>query len=527
MSRDFGDFQTPPALVHAILALLQQQGWKWTRVLEPTCGQGNFIAGLLNQPSPPHEIHGIEIQPHYVSSARALAQNFSSGNVTIHQANIFNLHMSRYLSWQTKGPLLVIGNPPWVTNTELGTLGSTNLPQKTNLKHLPGLEALTGSANFDIAEYIWLKLIKELTHEQPTIALLCKTSVARNVLQFAVTSNLPVSNASIRRIDAKKWFDASVDACLFSMELRANEYQNHAEVYDDLFSDQPASIIKVINNHLFHLTTHSNSIMPAGSSSLTWRQGLKHDAASVVELTIDATGQLQNKLGEIVQVEADYIYPLLKGSDLAGKSNIKSRRAIIVPHKRIGDNTKQLSIIAPQLWNYLTVHQKIFTQRKSSIYKNKPPFTYFGIGDYSFAPYKVAISGMYKTPHFRAIGPLQGKPVMLDDTCYFIPCRSGEQAAFIVSLLKDPLCLEFLQTITFWDAKRPVTKKVLQRIDLLTILQRINPQDILLRAQQELATLTPQAKAIWPDRLEDLLDDNYYLSSNEVDTAQLPLIEAL
>src|SRR5579875_1758144 len=169
MSKDFGDFQTPPALVHAILTLLQQQGWKWTRVLEPTCGQGNFIAGLLKQPSPPQEIHGIEIQPHYVSSARALAQNFSSGNVTIHQANIFNLHMSRYLSWQTKGPLLVIGNPPWVTNTELGTLGSTNLPQKTNLKHLPGLEALTGSANFDIAEYIWLKLIKELTHEQPTI----------------------------------------------------------------------------------------------------------------------------------------------------------------------------------------------------------------------------------------------------------------------------------------------------------------------------------------------------------------------
>jgi|SRR5579875_1743163 len=81
MSKDFGDFQTPPALVHAILTLLQQQRWKWTRVLEPTCGQGNFIAGLLNQPSPPHEIHGIEIQPHYVSTRHSPPSATGAGNI--------------------------------------------------------------------------------------------------------------------------------------------------------------------------------------------------------------------------------------------------------------------------------------------------------------------------------------------------------------------------------------------------------------------------------------------------------------
>ncbi len=525
MSRDFGDFQTPPMLVQAILTSLHRQGQKWTRVLEPTCGRGNFIAGFLNQTSPPREIHGIEIQPHYVSSAHALTQHFTTSIITIHQANIFNFQMSEYLSWQTTGPLLVIGNPPWVTNTELGTLGSSNLPQKTNLKHLAGLEALTGSANFDIAEYIWLKLIRELVHEQPTIALLCKTSVARNVLHFAAKAGLPVSNATIRKIDAKKWFGAYVDACLFSVDIHANNNQYQAQVYDDLCSTQPASTIGVINNQLVNIEAHTSLHMPEGTSSLTWRQGLKHDAASVVELIVDPTSQLRNKQGNVVQVEQAYIYPLFKSSDLAGKSTVKPKRAIIVPHKHIGDDTRQLAITAPQLWKYLTDHHQVFEQRKSSIYENKPPFTYFGIGDYSFAPYKVAISGMYKTPQFRALGPIDGKPMMLDDTCYFIPCRTGEQAALIVSLLKEPLCLELLHTITFWDAKRPITKKILQRIDLLAILHRVNVQTIILRAQHELTTLLPQTDSIWPERLEDLLYDDYCPTSQEM--TQLSLIKAL
>src|SRR5438105_329350 len=102
------------------------------------------------------------------------------------------LHSFTQLSlWHPTGPLLVVGNPPWVTNAELGTLGSNNLPHKKNLKGLRGIEARTGGSNFDIAEYIWLKLIQELASEQPTIALLCKASVARNVLQFAFDTKLP------------------------------------------------------------------------------------------------------------------------------------------------------------------------------------------------------------------------------------------------------------------------------------------------------------------------------------------------
>ena len=95
------------------------------------------------------------------------------------------------------------------------------MPPKSNVKRLAGLEARTGSSNFDVAEAIWLKLARELAAEAPTIAILCKSSVARGILQFADRAGLPIRDASIRRIDAARWFGATVDACLFRVTLAA------------------------------------------------------------------------------------------------------------------------------------------------------------------------------------------------------------------------------------------------------------------------------------------------------------------
>ena len=43
------------------------------------------------------------------------------------------------------------------------------------------------------------------------------------------------------------------------------------------------------------------------------------------------------------------------------------------------------------MWSYLQAHGARFARRKSSIYHGQPPFALFGIGPYSFAPFKVAI----------------------------------------------------------------------------------------------------------------------------------------
>lgn len=472
MIRDLGDFQTPPELVDQVLAVLGPVGRRWPRVLEPTCGTGNFVEGLLRGESPPREIRGFEIQDQHLRKSSLAIGSASGVTVDLRSADIFQMDLRRDLSWNNSGPLLVVGNPPWVTNSELGCLSSANTPQKTNLRKLPGIAAITGESNFDLGEALWIKLLTELKHENPTIALLCKTAVARNVLRFAAERCISIAQAEIRGIDARKWFSAAVDACLFVVQMGPGQERPNAALYANLSSSLPYGIVdgstlcRIAAPQINAESTDRDGFTP------TWRQGIKHDAVSVMELTEDGPGRWRNKLGDAVEVEPTFVYPLLKSSDLFNSDQPQPRRSLIVTQKRIGEDTDRFRVIAPMLWNYLQKNRGMFAKRKSSVFRGRPDFSLFGVGDYSFADYKVAIAGMYSQPRFRVVGPIRGKPVMLDDTCYFAPCESQAQAALLANLLNGPACLDLLKSLIFPGGKRPITKAILRRIDLAELIKR-------------------------------------------------------
>jgi hypothetical protein len=477
-NRQFGDYQTPPELVEQILAILQARGICWSRVLEPTCGKGNFIAGLLSCDNRPKEIIGIELQNDYWE--QAVSQFQSNGcRVEVLHKDIFDISLKTDLLWNSSGSLLILGNPPWVTNSEIGSLQGNNLPCKKNFKGCRGIEAITGRSNFDLAEYILIKLIVELQQEKPTLAFLCKTSVARNVFQYACESGISISGAEIRRIDAKKWFSAAVDACLFVFSVNQKAAECTLSTYSTLDADIPERCIGYIHHKLVSDVDRYDAVaFLEGQSSLEWRQGIKHDAAAVMELTVTATGW-KNGLDESVRVEDDYIYPLLKSSNIQSYSSAREiKGAVIVPQKKAYAKTHFLHEDAPRLWAYLNEHIQYFNARKSSIYKNKPSFSVFGLGEYSFSPYKIMVSGLYKTPRFIAVGPFHGKPVFCDDTCYLLACESATQAAVIETLLNHPLAKQFLESIAFFDSKRPVTKTILKRLAYDKLLDRVAADEI-------------------------------------------------
>jgi hypothetical protein len=487
--REFGDFQTPAELVNLVLQALHREGLSWARALEPTCGAGSFIKGLCSLPSPPREIQGLEIQPAYVNRARAVAEKLNTKlKIKIHQLDLFKTNLAE-LGWGEQGPLLVVGNPPWVTNSELGSLQSENVPSKSNLKGLRGLDALTGASNFDIAEYIWMKLMKELAWAKPTIALLTKTTVARNLLRFAQMTSLPISGAAMYRIDARKWFDASADACLFRLDVGSGKPDYTARLYPSLEATQPDTLLSVSNGSLIANTeAYARLRFMDGQCALEWRQGLKHDVASIMELREEG-GALRNKHGDGVAVEDEFVFPLIKSSDLHSREEAAPRYRIVVTQKRLGDDTGELRERAPRLWAYLSGHLAAFRSRRSSIYAGRPDFAMFGVGDYSFSRFKVAVSGLYKTVRFRVLGPFEGKPIMLDDTCYFVPCESPQQACALVELLSHKVTAEFLNSIIFTDSKRPLTKRVLQRLDLDAILNYVDKDQLLERTNFRLLRL--------------------------------------
>ncbi|MEZ5175160.1 MAG: methyltransferase domain-containing protein [Acidimicrobiia bacterium] len=466
VSRDLGDWQTPPELSASVLNLLARRGIKWSRVLEPTCGTGSFLMAALRAYPEPDEVIGIDVQARHLAEAREALGNPTT-QVQLLQRDIFSTDLGRDLDWRTDGPMLIVGNPPWVTNAELGSLGSNNLPRKSNVKGLTGLDAVTGSANFDIAEYITLKLMNELSSERPTIALLVKTIVARNVLRHSKEMGWPIESACIYRFNAHRAFGAAVDACLLVMECGGSDVIREIPVYASLETDEPSHVMGFSNGDLV-ADIHSYRLARRmdGASPLTWRQGVKHDAAPVMELESTPSGLLQNKLGEVVDVEADFVFPLVKGTQLNRGDTHDTPRWVIVPQRRLSDNTLWLQHKAPKLWDYLTSHRDVFDGRRSSIYRGKPRFVIFGVGDYTFTDFKIAVSGLHKEPRFRLLGPIAGKPVVLDDTCYILPCHDRDQADLLLQILNGPDVRHLLEALMFPDSKRPITKRLLQRIDL-------------------------------------------------------------
>lgn len=486
MSRDLGDWQTPLPLVREVVATLRRDGYTWRRVLEPTCGTGSFIEGVLSDDGP-NEIIGIDIQASHLSEARQRFPHTTSTSLKLLHADIFGTDLKRDLDWTTNGPLLVIGNPPWVTNAELGTLGSDNLPLKSNLTGLKGLEAITGSANFDIAEFISVKLLTDLQQENLTLALLVKASVARRVLTRARRDNLPVEQAALYRINAQASFGAAVDACLLVVGLGSQRFDTtfpNVPVYGSLSTAEPETVMGFVGQDLIPDVAAYRSVSYAdGSSPLEWRQGVKHDAASVMELIVK-DGRLENRLGEVVDVESEFIYPLIKSTALFKGMVDDLATQVIVTQRNLGEDTASLATRAPRLWAYLEQHAAVFQMRRSSIYNNKPPYSMFGVGDYTFSRFKVAISGLHKDPRFRFLTPVGGRPVVVDDTCYLLDCTTPEQAALLTALLNADHSRALLRSLMFPDSKRPITKRLLQRVDLHALMDAANRESLLGHANE-------------------------------------------
>lgn len=465
---EFGDFQTPRALASQACAIAASRLPSPGVIIEPTCGIGNFLVESERRFKSVRNFIGVETNKDYITKARSNFRELadSSASLRLKNEDFFQVDWKKLLQG-LEGDLLVIGNPPWVTSSELGTFSGKNLPRKTNSVGLSGLDALTGKSNFDISEWMCVRLLETLPRDRACFALLLKTAVARRVLQYAWKNELPLTKGEIYRIDAKRHFDATVDACLFLGQVQTSE-EKLCPVYPSLESRQPESTIgyedgKLVANSEARLRT--SFLTASRATAPMWRSGVKHDCSKVLELRPTAKGELLNGFGEAVDIEDEFLFPLQKSSDVAA-SRADGGKRIIVTQRSIGESTESLATTAPRLWKYLNRHGAQLDNRKSSIYRGKPRFSIFGVGDYTFAPWKVAISGLYKRLDFSLQGPVSGKPVVFDDTVYFLPFKTEQEAAHAHHLVSTQLARSFFSAFIFWDAKRPVTAALLRRLCL-------------------------------------------------------------
>jgi hypothetical protein len=477
---EFGDFQTPARLAQEVCALLSQRGATPATIVEPTCGSGSFLFAALEQFPKASSALALEINPAHVAKVRAeLRARPQLAHVRIIEADFFDTDWPSLLRG-LQDPIVFVGNPPWVTNSDLGALGSTNLPEKSNFQNRSGLDAITGKSNFDISEWMLTRSLEWLGGRSATLAMLCKTAVARRVLCYAWRNDFQLSRADMFGIDAMKHFNAAVEACLLVCDMAAGGHSNECSVYSSLHQQMPDRVFGFREGLLLaDVVAYDRWKHLRGQEFYKWRSGIKHDCRNVMEFRRE--GRLfRNGLGELVELEETFICPMLKSSELANDKFQEPKRWMLVTQRSIGEDTASLGARGPLTWDYLQRHASLFDRRASSIYKDRPQFSIFGVGEYTFAPWKVATSGFYKKLGFKVIGPFMGKPVVLDDTSYFLPCKTEEEAEYIASLLNSEPAREFLRSFIFWDSKRPITIDLLKQLDLLLLSRELGSENKLL-----------------------------------------------
>ena len=134
---EFGDFQTPLPLAREVCAKLNELGVAPDVVVEPTSGAGNFLRAAA-EAFPNATLEGLEInEEHLRTASNELKEFLDAGRIRLRLQDFFAFDWETYLrKWQ--GQLLMLGNPPWVTNSTVSGLKGSNLPEKQNFLGLRG-----------------------------------------------------------------------------------------------------------------------------------------------------------------------------------------------------------------------------------------------------------------------------------------------------------------------------------------------------------------------------------------------------
>ncbi len=469
---EYGDFQTPLELAEKICHKLLEIGVSPDIIVEPTCGIGNFIQASAYSFQSASKIIGVEINQNYLQDIRKNNQLSQDERIQVQQGDFFEFDWSSLID-KFNGKILVLGNFPWVTNSQQGIIGGENLPKKTNFQNHNGLDAITGRSNFDISEWMLINSIQWLQKHEAYLAMLCKTSVSRKLLNYIYFQNLNLAYCATYKIDAKKYFDATVDACLLFCKFDSDSQNYFCDVFSSLDADTHYRIGYRNNTPIRDVISFDRlKDLHKPKTGEKWRSGIKHDCSSVMELRkVDDT--FVNGLGEVVDIEEICLFPLVKGSDVAQNRLESINRYILVTQRYIGESTEHIQNLAPKTWNYLKNHSEYLDSRKSKIYNKTARFSIFGVGSYTFAPWKIAICGLYKKLDFRLVGKTNGKAIVFDDTVYFLSFEDEQVAHRTLTLLTSPTAINFYSSLIFWDEKRPIKSSILNSLDLTALAERL------------------------------------------------------
>jgi len=143
-------------------------------------------------------------------------------------------------------------------------------------------------------------------------------------------------------------------------------------------------------------------------------------------------------------IENDLIYLIVKPRHVK-KWIIKGYYYIILPQKKHGENNEsELRVNYPKTYKYLYDFKEDLLNRASKWFKggDKPFYSFFGLGEYTFKPYKVVWSSIGYLHAFAVAGKIDdkligNKEIIPDNTIGYLSFDSDEVAHFVCAILNS------------------------------------------------------------------------------------------
>lgn len=530
---DLGEYFTPYWLTERTIEMSGFRGDLKRVILDPGCGSGVFLLAAAemkyqaNKDKSQEEVMngilrtviGCDINPLCVLTARLnlacwLAFKFGLPLLDVkipvlHYDTVFERPASEQLD-DIRSILpdrcdYLVGNPPWISWNSLPSEYRKQIERELLPRYalfdFHGQEAQLGHSNDDYLVTFTLVTIHHYLKEGCLCSFIIKQPLLTNVSgktfrRFSIRHvredvQLGVKEvADLRKVNP---FGIGNETAIIVLKRGAKTVypvpyemwlKNDGEIVVEKGEAKPSNDRDITSSWVVLTPDLKETEFMEGNCVYEIRHGLKHDVADVLIVRpIERNGdrliiqRISDDDKGVYEIEAEEVYPFLQPRHI-GAWKINGYTYAIIPQRKAGeDNEKKLARKLPLTYKYLERFKDRFKARKSRIFAQKPFYGLFGLGTYTWKPYKVCWCGLGFKPEFVVISTVRDRLIgeklpIPDGTIYFIPLERKEEAHFVCAILNSKLVRKFLSARS-GKSKRGLSKKLMEQLSL----PKFNPSD--------------------------------------------------
>ncbi|WP_336328765.1 N-6 DNA methylase [Halovenus sp. HT40] len=533
-----GEYYTPRGVAELAVDALESATIADASMLDPGCGSGVFLAVCIERKREamadrdPSEIVGtitdsvigVDLNPVAVRTSKlsyllALAPVLGSDGVQRVDLPVF---CTDALGLSDEEPITVgeasppqvdflVGNPPWITWDRLSEDLKTRLRERyvDDLGLLPheGASARLGHSNDDISiPFVWICIHRYLREGGQASFVMKRdllTGPAGSVLRRLRVGDRPLSVTRVHDFAGLRPFGEQVgaDAAIYTIRADADpsfpvettawavgdgdaDFSTLATVGESLERAETALAPldgEVIGSAWIREDIERGAL---GATAHEIRHGVKDDAEAVFSVDRSRLDELEDRL----------VYPYIKSRHVV-KYGLFGHELRLVPVRKANeDNESLLQEQYPATYEYLNSHREQLAERSSSWLDDGPFYNIFGVGEYTWAPYKVVWCRLGFKPHFAVVSTVEDpdlseKLVVPGDHYMFIGTDDEREAHALCALLNSAVYQKSLQGIAS-EGKSSLSKAVVSELEL--------PRYEEISEGPRLAELSMQAHEIVP-----------------------------